>query len=98
MQLVSFAAQKGSGSIRADDLDQNFRQLQPMATDGSARTYSITSTPDGWLLTIYPDNIVQQGLSQIFNSEFPSPPGSGTYVLGAVGGQLAWIGTENCAT
>lgn len=98
MNLVSFAAQKGSGAIRADDLDSNFRQLQPMASDGSARLFGISETPHGWVLTIYPDNIVQEGMSQIFNSQFPSPPGGGTFVLGAVGGQLAWIATENCAT
>ena len=26
----------------------------------------------------------------------PNPPNSGTYVLGAVGGTLQWIATEEC--
>ncbi len=28
--------------------------------------------------------------------KIPSPPGSGTYVLGSVGGSLQWIATEAC--
>lgn len=26
----------------------------------------------------------------------PSPPGTGTYVLGSVGGKMQWIATEGC--
>ena len=28
--------------------------------------------------------------------KIPSPPSSGTYVLGAIGGQMQWIATEDC--
>ena len=28
--------------------------------------------------------------------KIPTPPGSGTHVLGAVGGALQWIATEEC--
>lgn len=29
--------------------------------------------------------------------KIPSPPGSGTHVLGSVGGTIQWIATEECA-
>ena len=29
--------------------------------------------------------------------KIPTPPGSGTHVLGAVGGTIQWIATEECA-
>jgi len=28
--------------------------------------------------------------------KIPSPPGSGTHVLGVVGGDIQWIATEDC--
>lgn len=29
--------------------------------------------------------------------KIPTPPGSGTHVLGTIGGQIQWIATEECA-
>lgn len=29
--------------------------------------------------------------------KIPTPPGSGTHVLGSIGGQIQWIATEECA-
>jgi hypothetical protein len=32
------------------------------------------------------------------DAALPTAPGSGTYVLGAVGGVLQWLQTEDCET
>lgn len=119
--------------LRAQDLDDNFRRLRPIAQDGNTRQYAIEETPDGWILKLYPDN---GGISpietdapddgklygrqneawaevppdaptddliyarrngawfQIIN--IPSPPSSGTYVLGSINGAIDWLPTENC--
>lgn len=53
MQLVEFQGQVGTKdafSIRARDLDGNFRRLKPL-TNGQ---YGINETQDGWSLSIFP--------------------------------------------
>lgn len=41
--------------LRAQDLDDNFRRLRPIAQDGNTRQYAIEETPDGWSLKLFPD-------------------------------------------
>ncbi len=87
MELAKFTSQLGGKDptqspfrIPAKDLDRNFAMLQPLKSDGNARQYLLTETPEGWSLKIFPD--------------FPS--GSGLFVLGFDSGGLRWVETESC--
>lgn len=85
MSLVSFqakaASKDGRSAISAKDLDDNFARVSPLAgQDGSAPQYSVTQTPQGWRLDIFP----------------PFPSGPGPFVLGFNGQGLVWIPTEGC--
>jgi hypothetical protein len=44
---------------------------------------------------VYEETTGMQGHRQR-RLKIPSPPGGGTYVLGAVGGEIQWIETEAC--
>lgn len=44
---------------------------------------------------VYEEATGMQGHSQR-RLKIPSPPSSGTYVLGAIGGEMQWIETEEC--
>jgi hypothetical protein len=44
---------------------------------------------------VYEETIGMQGHRQR-RLKIPSPPGSGTHVLGVVGGEIQWIETEAC--
>lgn len=57
MQLHQFANDKGATTIAADRLDDNFRRLRPLQSDGTARQYAITETPNGWALTLFLDQV-----------------------------------------
>lgn len=80
MRLHKFADKKGSKAIQADHLDHNFSRLKPLLQDGAALGYSVTETPEGWALNIFP----------------PLPVGSGPWVLGFNGSQLIWLQTQAC--
>jgi hypothetical protein len=58
MQLHQFKNDKGATTISADQLDENFRRLRPLATDGPSRQYAVTETPEGWKLTLFVDKIL----------------------------------------
>lgn len=78
--LYKFAEKKGAGGIEADRLDANFARLKPLMQDGNAPQYSVTQTPEGWSLNIFP----------------PFPAGTGPFVLAYSGGALIWLETEAC--
>lgn len=81
MNLVSFQTAAPATAIKAADLDANFAKLKPMQPAGSPRQYSLTESPVGWSMKIFPD----------------FPTGSGKmHVLGIQGGQLRWIPTQEC--
>lgn len=82
MELKRFTLERAGNpyAISAESLDYNFSRLVPLKQDGNAPQYSVTETPNGWSLNIFP----------------PYPSGSGTYVLGFTRGGLAWIATEAC--
>jgi hypothetical protein len=82
MQLHKFTDKKGAASINADHLDENFARLRPLLQDGTTVGYSVSESPQGWSLTIFP----------------PLPDGAGgPFILGLAGGRLVWLATENCA-
>lgn len=56
-------------------------------------SYNRVSTEDGSSL-IFSSSKLSQSSSPSIN--IPSPPSSGTYVLGSVNGVVTWIGTVNC--
>jgi len=64
-------------AIPAKMLDDNFAACQPIQQDGNSRQYSVTQTPHGWQLRIFP----------------PFPSGEGPSFLVFVNGQLAWTGS-----
>jgi len=66
--------------ISAGKLDRNFSKCYPKDWDGPRKPYTIKRDEDGFLI------------------QFPfwPPPGGGTFVLGARGGQLVWLPTEEC--
>jgi hypothetical protein len=81
MQLHKFADKKGAPTLSADHLDENFARLRPLLQDGTEVGYSVTETPGGWSLSIFP----------------PLPDGAGgPFVLGFSGGRLVWLPTEEC--
>jgi hypothetical protein len=66
--------------ISAGKLDRNFAKCYPKDWDGGQKPYTVKRDEDGYLL------------------QFPfwPPPSGGTFVLGARGGQLVWLETEDC--
>lgn len=67
-------------TIRARDLDENFLKVTLIESDQEPPLYELEYTKDGVRLTRL----------------LPIPPASGTHVLGAVNGEIQWIGTEDC--
>lgn len=90
MELHRFANDRGDTRISADRLDDNFARLKPLPQDGAGRQYSITETPNGWLLRLFPE------ANNDALSILSSPPSNGTYVLGSVDGVIRWLTTESC--
>jgi hypothetical protein len=43
-----------------------------------------------------PVQLTATGGELSWQSGIPEPPGSGTFVLGSIGGQIQWIATEEC--
>jgi hypothetical protein len=89
--------------IRGADLDKNFvfatLQLHSSlynTTTGpgghAARELKIPAIPAGDI----PTQLTAKGGSLLWAETIPIIPETGTYVLGAVGGALAWIETEEC--
>ena len=85
MELVKFSNMLGGSDpasppfrIPARDLDRNFSMLKPLRTDGNARQYLLTETPEGWSIKIFPD--------------FPS--GEGPFFLAFANGRLYWTGSN----
>jgi hypothetical protein len=74
MTLKTFSDKAPAPTINAKDLDDNFRRLRPIRTDGNPRHYIIDETPDGWSIRVLPN--------------FPS--GAGPFLLGLYSGQLYW--------
>jgi hypothetical protein len=66
------------------------------ATDGQL----LVAESGGWIPFTAPTSektvLTANGGNLSWESAIPEPPSSGTYVLGAVGGSLTWIGTEEC--
>ena len=77
MTLKTFADKAPAPTINAKDLDDNFRRLRPIRTDGNPRHYILDETPDGWSIRVLPN--------------FPS--GAGPFFLGLINGQLFWSGS-----
>jgi hypothetical protein len=74
MTLKTFSDKAPATTISAKDLDDNFRRLRPLATDGNPRHYVLNETPDGWSIRVLPN--------------FPN--GVGPFLLGISNGQLYW--------
>ena len=66
------------------------------ATDGQL----LVAESGGWIPFTAPTSektvLTANGGNLSWEAAIPEPPSSGTYVLGAVGGSLTWIGTEEC--
>jgi hypothetical protein len=66
------------------------------ATDGQL----LVAESGGWVPFTAPTSektvLTANGGALSWEAAIPEPPSSGTYVLGAVGGSLTWIGTEEC--
>jgi hypothetical protein len=86
MGLESFTEDLGGGppgppyEISAGKLDRNFARCYPKDYDGDRKPYTIKRDEDGFIIKL----------------SFWPPPSGGTFVLGAVGGQLTWLETDEC--
>jgi len=89
--------------ISASDLDKNFvfaaldvddSLIKSTTGQGghSARKLNIPAVPGG----NDPKQLTATGGALSWAPGIPTPPSSGTHVLGAVGGALQWIATEEC--
>lgn len=89
--------------LRGSDLDKNFvfatLQVHPslfVTTTGlgghTARKLKIPAVPSGTEAS----QLTAQGGALSWTPAIPTPPASGTHVLGAVDGALTWISTEEC--
>lgn len=146
MELVKFSGQLSGNNptsspyrLKASDLDRNFAMLKPLKSDGNARQYLLTETPEGWAIKIFPDfpsgagpfflafsatGLYWTGSGTSQDEELaapiteapedgktygrkdaawsilnivPTPPTTGTYVLGSNNGIISWLATEACA-
>jgi hypothetical protein len=66
--------------ISAGKLDRNFARCYPKDWDGDKKPYAVKRDEDGYFLEL----------------SFWPPPSGGTFVLGARGGSLVWLATEEC--
>jgi len=80
--LHKFIMQKGAQSISAQQLDENFAQLEPLQPSGNAKQYALTRSPEGWTMRIFPE----------------APNDGGLYVLAMSNGEIVWYPTQNCAS
>ena len=100
-KLASVRSINGVGypyQIKADDLDKNFfaatliidNKLVEQTNSGNNHAQPRLRISGG----------TQDGQLAYWNGSdyvaFSSPPSSGTYVLGAIGGTIQWIATEEC--
>lgn len=68
-------------TIRARDLDENFRKVTVIDSEALPPDYRVKPTKDGIILTdILPER----------------PAGNSLHVLGVQGGVLKWVATEDC--
>lgn len=83
MKLATFSDKRGATTIKAADLDANFSKLKPLTVFGnSQKQYSLTETPAGWSLMIFP----------------PFPTDGAMYVLSIKDGMMQWTSTQSCDT
>lgn len=85
--------------IKADDLDKNFFAATLIIDDKLVEQTNSGNNHAQRRLRI--SGGTQDGQLAYWNGSdyvaFSAPPGSGTYVLGSVGGTIQWIATEECA-
>lgn len=74
------------------DADESLIEETPGQGGHQARRLKIPAVPGG----DDPVQLTATGGELSWQSGIPEPPGSGTFVLGAVDGALAWIATEEC--
>lgn len=88
--LAQTAANPASGGypyqLKGDDLDRNFAYA---TEDFDSADFAVTTTQSAGGHT-------QRRIALAPSLRIPTPPTSGTHVLGAVGGTLTWIATEEC--
>ena len=84
--------------IKADDLDKNFFAATLIIDEKLVEQVNSSNNHAQRRLRI--SGGTQDGQLAYWNGTdyvpFSSPPGSGTHVLGAVGGTIQWIATEEC--
>lgn len=106
--LAQTAANPAAGGypyqLKGDDLDKNFA----FATeDFDTEDFNVTTTQSAGghtqrkvALTVPVEAGTDNGQFAVWNGTSwapgPTPPTTGTHVLGAVGGELTWIATEEC--
>jgi hypothetical protein len=107
VQLPPTAGGKGYPyQISARDLMTNFKAvalaIDPVpacglylqeVVEGETRTIQLAGTLDGACL----DAGSSEGDPPSTNYGYPTPPSTGTYVLGSIDGVVQWIETEECA-
>jgi hypothetical protein len=90
-------------SIRAKDLDGNYKKVTLLASDEDPPAYGVRYTPDGTILTDIknlPDGAAAGDLLYWNGSRWlilPAPASTALRVLTIQNGTLAWTETEACA-
>jgi hypothetical protein len=87
-------------SIRAKNLDENYKKVTLIASDQDPPLYRVRYTPDGTRLTsLLPDG-ARSGDLLYWNGErwlvLPAVVSATLHVLTIQGGTLAWTATEEC--
>jgi hypothetical protein len=89
--------------IRGRDLDENFKRVKPKDTVGDdSVAYKISEDAEqGWQMIFPWWPPPEKGHSVLISinkkMQWMSPaPTDGTYVVGAVNGEIKWIATEAC--
>lgn len=80
--LHKFTSKRGAKTISAQMLDDNFAQLQPLQPSGNAKHYSLSQSPQGWSMRIFPE----------------APLDGKLYVLALSNGQMVWYPTKDCVS
>lgn len=95
--------------IRGRDLDENFKMVKPQEHQGEGdnKAYRVSFDKDkGWelLFPFWPPPSESQSvlISKVINGVVTmrwvdTVPQEGTFVLGAVDGEIQWIETQDCA-
>ena len=74
------------------DADPSLIETTPGQGGHPARKLKIPAVPDG----SDAQQLTASGGILSWTTGIPTPPSSGTHVLGAVGGVLTWLATEEC--